>query len=323
VPKKLLDSITDIAGIKVGHWTDRRNATGCTVVLCEAGAMPGVDVRGAAPGTMETDLMRPGYMVQAVHGVFLSGGSAFGLGAQTGVLRYLQEKGVGLPRADTVIPLIPAAVIFDLGIGNNMARPSPGDAYTAAASAKGGRVAEGSVGAGTGAKVSGVAQPGTFVKGGVGTASEALGDGLIIAALVVVNAVGSVYDSATGQVVAGVRGEHGVYLDPQEALRNRRVPSITGANTTIGVIATNARLSKEQANRIAMLGHDGLARAIRPVHTLADGDTLFALATGEVALEPSRQMALESFAAVVVERAIVRAVRAATTLAGVKAMRDL
>jgi L-aminopeptidase/D-esterase-like protein len=323
VAKKFLDSITDVSGIKVGHWTDRRNATGCTVVLCERGAMPGVDVRGGAPGTMETDLLKTGYTGREIHGVLLGGGSAFGLAAPSGVTRWLEEHGVGLAFGGRRIPIVPAAIIYDLGMGNGDVRPTVESGYAAAAAAKSGRVAEGSVGVGTGASVSGVVRRGVRVKGGVGTASEDLGDGLIIAALVAVNAVGSVYDSSTGAIIAGIRDESGAFIDPIEVLRTERMPPASGENTTIGVIATNARITKEQANRLAMLGHDGMARAIRPVHTLADGDALFAMATGEVELDPSRVMSLEAYASVVVERAIVKAVRAATSLAGVRAIRDL
>jgi L-aminopeptidase/D-esterase-like protein len=310
------DAITDVPGIKVGHWTDRRAATGCTVVLYEPGAMPGVDVRGASPGTYETDLMRPGFASTAVHAVFLTGGSLFGLSVATGITRWLEEQGVGIQFGGQLIPIVSGAVIFDLGIGKSDVRPSAESGYAAAAAAKGGRVAQGSVGGGTGATVAKLAGQGRRFKAGVGTASEALGDGLIVGAIVVVNAVGDVIDSRDGSVVAGPRGDNGAFVDTMESLRSgaRRIPE---GNTTIGVVATNAALTKEQTNRLASIAHDGLARAIRPVHTLGDGDAMFALATGAVEVSPIRTVALEAFAVRAVERAIVRAVTSATSLAGV------
>jgi L-aminopeptidase/D-esterase-like protein len=317
------DAITDVAGIKVGHWTDLQGLTGCTVVLSEAGVVPGVDVRGGAPGTIETDLMRPGNVVNRVHGVLLSGGSAFGLAAQTGVVRWCEENGIGLEYAGQRIPIVPGAIIFDLGIGDAAARPGVEAGYAAAAAAKAGAVDEGSVGAGTGATVAKLMGHERWMKGGVGTASEELAGGLIVGAIVVVNAVGEVVDGRDGSVIAGPRADGGGFMDTLEGLRAIEGDSVPGGNTTIGVIATNARLDKEQANRLASMGHNGLARAIRPVHTLADGDTLFVLATGEVPVEGRQMLALEAFAAFVVERAIVKAVRAATSLGGAPAIRDL
>lgn len=311
-----LDAITDVTGIKVGHWTDRRAATGCTVVLCEAGAMPGVDVRGAAPGGHDTDLLRPGYTVQDVHAVVLTGGSLFGMASIPGVVRWCEENGIGITYARQRIPIVTGAVIFDLNTGRSDVRPDLEAGYAAATAAKTGRVTEGSVGAGTGATVAKLMGADRALKGGVGTASETFGDGFVVGALMVVNAVGDVVDSSTGEVIAGPRGERGGFVDTVAALRtrSRRVPE---GNTTIGVVATNAKLTKEQTNRLATIAHDGLARAIRPVHTTGDGDTMFALATGEKEMAATRIIALETMAALAVERAIHKAVRAATPLAGV------
>jgi L-aminopeptidase/D-esterase-like protein len=319
-----MDAITDVPGIKVGHWNDRRGCTGCTVVLCEAGAVPGVDVRGAAPGTRETDLMRPGAFVQEVHAVLLTGGSAFGLDAAAGVMRWCEERGIGLRFGGSTIPIVPAAVIFDLPLGRRDARPNADSGYAACEAARPGRVREGSVGAGTGATVAKAGGPGTNLKGGIGTASAELPGGLIIGAIVAVNAVGEVIHTPTGEVVAGPRNLHaGGFRSSFDLILEAVEQPPPGSNTTIGVIATNARLTKEQSNRLATVGHDGIARAIRPAHTSADGDTLFALATGGLELpERAGLRALETFAPLVVERAIVKAVRAATSLGGVPSAAD-
>ena len=315
------DAITDVPGIKVGHWTDRRAATGCTVVLCERGAMPGVDVRGAAPGTLETDLLRPGYAATSVNAILLTGGSLFGLSAAAGVTRWCEEHGIGIQFGGQLIPIVSGAVIFDLGFGKADVRPTADSGYAAAAAAKSGRVAQGSIGAGTGATVAKLMGRNRALKGGVGSASETLAEGVVVGALVVVNAVGDVVDSRDGSVVAGPRGEDGSFLDTMDALRlgTRRASE---GNTTIGVVATNAALTKEQTNRLASVAHDGLARAIRPVHTLADGDTMFAMATGGLELAQGRSVALEAFAVRAVERAILKAVTAATSLAGVPSVSE-
>lgn len=313
-----LDSITDVAGIRVGHWTDRRAATGCTVILCSKGAVPGVDVRGAAPGTRETDLMRPGNMVQEAHAILLTGGSAFGLDAATGVMRWCEEQGIGLRFGGAVVPIVGAAVLFDLGIGRSDVRPDAASGYAACEAAKSGRVAEGSTGAGAGATVAKAGGAGTSLKGGIGTASEVFGEGLVVGAIIAVNAVGEIVDSGDGSVVAGPRAGPGRFSDTFELIRRGAPPPSPGANTTIGVVATNARLTKEQANRLAAVSHDGLARAIRPCHTMSDGDTIFALATGAADLpERGGQRALEALGALAVERAVVKAVRAAKSAAGV------
>ena len=312
-------SITDIAGIRVGHATDAGALTGCTVVLCEAGAVGGVDVRGSAPGTRETDLMRPMTLVQRVHAVLLAGGSAFGLGAADGVMRFLEERGVGLdtgipgvPR----IPIVPAAVIFDLRIGDQRARPSPEMAYEACRSAST-SVEEGSVGAGTGATVGKLLGAISAMKGGVGTWSVALPGDVSVGALAVVNAFGDVLDDRTGQILAGAREPGGgAFLNMAQALQTAEFPPALGIgeNTTLVVVATNAHLTKEEANWLARIAHDGLARVISPVHTLYDGDTVFALSLGDA---KSNLLSLGAAAVDVVAEATKRGVRTAQGLGGV------
>ena len=324
---KLLDAITDVPGVKVGHWTDRDAATGCTVVLYEPGATPGVDVRGAAPGTHETDLLRPGYMAQALHAVVLTGGSLFGLASVAGVVRWCEEHGIGITFGRQTIPIVSGAVIFDLNTGRSDVRPSADSGYAAVAAAKTGRVDEGSVGTGTGATVAKLMGAYRSLKGGVGTASERLDDGIIVGAIVAVNAVGDVIDGRDGTVIAGPRGEGGAFVDTMAGLRSGRRrstenPDSLEGNTTIGVVATNARLTKEQSSRLATVAHDGLARTIRPVHTSSDGDTVFTMATGELEVAPGRITAIEAFAALAVERAIVKGVLAATTLAGIPSVTE-
>ncbi len=320
----LRDALTDVPGIRVGQWTDRRAATGCTVILCPPGTVGGVDVRGAAPGTRETDLLRPGNLVEEVHAVVLSGGSAFGLEAATGVMRYLSERGVGFRMGELCIPIVPSAILFDLPIG----KPTWPDAEAgrrAAARASGGRVEQGSVGAGTGATVAKMGGPDRTWKGGIGTASERLDTGVIVAALAAVNAVGSIRDPRTGEVVAAPRDDRGGMQDVDVMLRTgrgRRRTEEAGQNTTLAVVATNARLTKAQVNRMATVAHDGFARTIWPVHTRGDGDTIFALATGEVEVADDQLNSIEAMATRALERAILAGVRLATSLAGVPAVGD-
>ncbi len=324
-----LDAITDIRGFRVGHWSDARAATGCTVLLCPPGTVGGVDVRGAAPGTRETDLLRPGNLVEEVHAIVLSGGSAFGLESATGVMSYLAERGIGFPIAGTVVPIVPAAILMDLGIAD-AAWPGDDAGYWAAAHASAGRVAEGSVGAGTGATIAKQGGPDRALKGGLGTASEVLDTGVVVAALVAVNAVGTIRDARTGEVVAAPRGDTpGSFLDVDAMLRTGRArrrpveapsvpsPEQPGANTTIGIVATNAVLTKTQVNRIATVAHDAFARTIWPVHTRGDGDTIFALATGEHPVEADEYAAIEAMCTLAMERAILSGVRHATGLVGV------
>ena len=318
-----LDAITAVSGLCVGHWTDRRAATGCTVVLCEGGAVAAVDVRGGAPGTRETDVLRPGNLVDRVHAVLLSGGSAFGLDAATGVMRFLEERGVGFPTPAGPVPIVVGAVLYDLFIGRADVRPDAEAGYDACRAARSGRFAQGSVGAGTGATVGKALGPTRAVKGGIGSAAEALPGGTVVAALVAVNCFGEVVDSDSGQVVAGPRDEKGAFVSTLDALR-KRPPSLPfgATNSTIGVVATNARLGREQAYRLAVMAHDGLARAVRPAHTPVDGDVFFALATG-AAEQASDVIALGAVAARAVERAVVRAVTEARGLAGVPSVGDL
>ena len=316
--------LTAVVGLKVGHHTMQARPTGCTVVLAEGGAVAGVDVRGSAPGTRETDLLNPLNLVDQVHAVVLAGGSAFGLDAASGVMRYLEERRVGFPTAYGVVPIVPAAILFDLGVGDPKVRPGADCGYAAALAASGGLVEEGNVGAGAGATIGKMMGMERAMKGGVGTASLALPDGLVVAALVAVNAYGDAIDPATGRVVAGVRTDDGTRLaDARVLLRSGAAQKKPlGENSTIGVVATNARLTKTQATKVAQMAHDGLARSITPVHSLADGDTLFALSTGTLGGEAdvSRVGAL---AAEAVADAVLRAVRAAQSLPGFPAARDL
>lgn len=319
------NGITDIRGIRVGHYTDLNGITGCTVVLCPQGAVAGVDVRGSAPGTRETDLMHPTRLVQEVHAVLLAGGSAFGLDAAGGVMRFLEERGIGFDTGVARVPIVPAAVLFDLTIGSPSARPNAAAGYAACEAATDGPVAEGSVGAGTGATVGKLLGPFYATKSGVGTASIHLGP-IIVAALVAVNAFGDVVDPQTGQILAGTRDpQSGRFLDTMQALRQGLAGAARGfpaTNTTIGVVATNARLSKEEANKMAQMAHDGLARTIRPIHTMWDGDAIFALATGEAEERPDVSI-LGAFAAEAMAEAVVRAVTRASSLGGIPAPGDL
>ena len=269
-------TLTAIDGITVGHATNLTARTGCTVILCPAGATAGVDVRGAAPGTRETEALRPGRLVQKAHAVLLTGGSAFGLDAAGGVVQYLEEQNVGFPAGPVRVPIVPAAVIFDLGVGDASIRPDREMGYQACLNATDEPVAMGAVGAGTGATV-GKAPGVTPSPGGVGSACMRLDSGLIVAAITVVNALGNVVHPRTGEILAGGK-ENGDFVDITERLLDANL--VQGTNTTIGVVATNATLSPAEVHRVAEMAHDGMARAIRPAHTMFDGDTLFALATG-------------------------------------------
>ena len=310
-----MSSITDVAGIEVGHFTDSRRPTGCTVVLTRDGAVGGVDVRGAAPGTRETDLLAPTNLVDTVHAVLLAGGSAWGLDAAGGVMRWLDERGIGLQVAKGRVPIVPAAVLFDLYMGDPSVRPDAQAGYAACEAASAQAPQEGCVGAGQGAIVGKIFGLDRAMKGGIGTASVSA-HGITVGALIACNALGDVIDPATGRIVAGARGDDGrSFLDTQRALvrgePHKRV--IPGSNTTIGVIATDAVLSKPQVSRLATVGHDGLARSINPAHTMFDGDTLFALATGRAG-KTVDMVSLAALAAEAVAQAVVRAVRAATAL---------
>ncbi|MCE2457697.1 MAG: P1 family peptidase [Dehalococcoidia bacterium] len=318
--------ITAVPGINVGHYTDPENATGCTVVLCEDGAVGGVDVRGSAPGTRETDLLSPTAMVDRVHAVLLSGGSAFGLAAATGVVEYLEEKGVGIEFGNATIPIVPAAILFDLGMVTHEVRPDARAGRLACEASHGGEVAEGTVGAGTGATVVKLLGRDRCIKGGIGTASVHLGNDVTVGAIVAVNAVGGVVDPETSQIVAGPLSDDGVtMLDSMSLITSPDFEGPQpppGENTTIGVVATNATLTKSQANKLAAVAHDGLAMAVRPAHLMSDGDTIFALSTRQHE-GPVNMNRLCAATAVSVSRAIVRAVQKATGLDGVKSVSEL
>ncbi len=311
-------AITDVAGLEVGHFTDTRRPTGCTVILTRDGAIGGVDVRGAAPGTRETDLLAPGNLVERVHGIMLAGGSAWGLAATEGAMQWLEARGIGMDVRFGTLPIVPAAVLFDLPMGDARFRPDAASGYAACEAASTRAPAEGNVGAGTGALVGKLFGVDRAMKGGVGTASITVG-GVTVGALIACNALGDVIDPDTAQVVAGARTADGTaLLDTRRALMRGELPKplLAGTNTTIGVVATDAVLTKVQANRLAMVAHDGLARSINPVHTMSDGDTLFALATGRVPLDDATpgMTVLGAMAAEVVARATVRAVRAARSV---------
>ena len=321
--KAISTGLTDVPGIKVGHFTRPERPTGCTVILTEAGAVAGVEVRGSAPGTIETDLLNPVNLVQQVHAVFLSGGSAFGLDVATGVRNYLYERKIGFDTTVARVPIVPGAILFDLSVGGKPEIwPTADCGYRAAVAASEGPVPEGNVGAGAGATV-GKFGGGGPMKGGVGTASIQMADGLIVAAIVAVNAVGDIIDPATGTVVAGVRTSDGKGLaDARRLLRSGALPrAAIGQNTTIGVVATNARLTKIQATKIAQMAHDGLARTIYPAHTMGDGDTIFALATGTV--DNADISRIGALGAEMMAEAIVRAARAAVGIPGYPAARDI
>jgi L-aminopeptidase/D-esterase-like protein len=311
-------SIAQVSGVSVGHWTNVSAAKGCTVILCPEGAIASVDQRGGAPATRETDLLRMGTLVERVHAISLSGGSAYGLDAASGVMRWLEEHGHGFPVTSGVVPIVPAACIYDLGIGDGTARPDADAGYAACDAATTGLIAEGSVGAGAGATVGKALGIERAIKGGVGTAAEVTASGITIGALVVVNCWGEVVDPETAQVVAGPRGEkQGTYVSSIDVLRERPPLSpFVADNSTIGVVATDAVLTKEGAYRLAVIAQTGLARAIRPVHTPVDGDVIFALATCQND-EATDVLQLGALAALAVERACVRAVQMAGGLEGV------
>lgn len=304
-------AITDVAGIEVGHFTDSRRPTGCSVVLARGGAVAGVDVRGAAPGTRETDLLAPSNLVERVHAVMLAGGSAFGLATADGAMRWLEEQGVGLDVRFATVPLVPAAVLFDLPLGDARIRPDAAAGYAACAAASGAAPAQGNVGAGAGAMVGKVFGAARAMKGGIGTASVSV-DGVTVGALVAANPLGDVVDPATGRVIAGARTVDGrALLDTRRALLAGEAPRpiLAGTNTTLAVIATDAAITKPQAHRLAQAGHDGLARTINPVHTMSDGDTVFALATGLAPSPSPGMMVLATMAAEAVARAVLQADR--------------
>jgi len=318
-------SIVDAGGIRVGHFTDSRRPTGCTVVLFDKAAVAGVDVRGSAPGTRETDLLNPINTVQQVNAILLTGGSAFGLDAATGVMRYLEEHGMGFPVGVGVVPIVPAAVLFDLNVGDPKIRPDAGAGYSACQAASSSSVAEGNVGAGAGATVGKLFGNKFAMKGGIGTAGFELGkSGIMVGAIVAVNAMGDVLDFKTRRILAGARTPDGEgFLDTMaQIMRGNLGISRINENSTIGIVATNATLNKTQVTKVAQMAHDGLARTINPVHTAYDGDTVFAAATAgiQVKVEPTM---IGAIAAEVISRAVNRAVMAAAGIPGYPAYRDL
>jgi len=341
---QFLNSITDVPGIKVGHADDAGALTGCTVILCDgpsgSGAVGGVDQRGGAPGTREVDALHPMHLVQKAHAVVLSGGSAFGLDAATGAVKWLEERGVGFDVHVAKVPIVPAAILFDLGIGRADVRPDAAMGYRACQNASAARPQEGNAGAGMGCTVGKILGPGQAMKGGIGTASADLGGGVVVGAIVAVNAFGDVVEN--GKIVAGARsknigpvhlGAPGYFADTltvmtQIAARGKTILHFarggdplgggTG-NTVIGVVATNTKLTKEEVNKVAQMAHDGLARTIRPAHTMLDGDTLFALATGDKSADVN---IIGAYAAEVVAQAILNGVRAAEAVPGWPAVKS-
>jgi len=313
--QRATDTITDVLGIEVGHFTDTRRPTGCSVVIARAGAVGGVDVRGAAPGTRETDLLHPSNLVDQVHAVLLAGGSAWGLDAAGGVMRWLEEHGVGYAVQYGLVPIVPAAVLFDLPLGDPSIRPDAQAGYAACAAASRAAPAAGNVGAGAGALVGKLFGIERAMKGGIGSASVTV-DGVTVGAMVACNALGDVLDPSTGRVLAGARTEDGLaLLDIRRAILAGETPRplLAGTNTTLGVVATDAILTKAQAHRLAQAAHDGLARAINPVHTMSDGDTVFAMGTARTG-RTLGMMQLATMAAEATTRAVVRAVLAARSV---------
>ena len=310
-------SLTDVRGLRVGHFTDEQRPTGCTVIIAPAGAVAGVDVRGAAPGTRETELLSPLNAIDHVHAVLLAGGSAFGLDAAGGVMRWLEEHGIGVQVGPARVPIVPAAILFDLWVGDASIRPDAASGYAACVAATTDPVAQGNVGAGTGASIGKLFGIHRAMRGGLGSASITVG-GITVAALVAVNAIGDVIDPSTGEPIAGARSEDGQRLQGTMASMRRcelMAPLLAGSATTLGVVATDAVLTKAQANKMAQMAHDGFARSINPVHTMSDGDTIFALATGASG-QAANLTLIGALGAEVVATAVVRAVRAATRLSG-------
>lgn len=315
------NTLTAISGFKVGHFTHLEGATGCTVIICPDGTVGGVDQRGGAPGTRETDLLRPLHLVETVNAIVLSGGSAYGLAAADGAMRWLEENGIGYKSGTGfIVPIVPAAILMDLPVGEPGIRPDAEMGYRACEAATTDPVTQGSVGAGTGCRIGAFMGNDMATKGGIGSAVMDLGDGLLVSALVAVNAVGDIVED-DGTIIAGMRQAPnsnefvGMLNTLQSMARVTQRPSAS-ENTVIGVVATNAKLTKEMTNKVAQMAHNGLARAVRPAHTLFDGDTIFALSTGEI---DANVNTIGAFAAEVMAQAIRNGIRAATSLGGVRA----
>ena len=312
------DAITDVPGIRVGHWTDKRGGTGCTVVLCETAVSAAVDARGGAPGTRETDVLASANLVRTCHAVLLTGGSAFGLAAADGVMRWLAEREIGFKTAARPVPIVPAAVLYDLGVGRAKAHPDSDAGYAAASRAKGGRVTQGCVGAGTGASVAKMLGGERSLKSGMGTASLLGPHGIIVGAIVANNAVGNVLDPSTGETIAGPRAdEAGTFVPLPEAMdqRTAKLDALL-QNTTLICVATNALLDHAQLQRVAYLAQDGLARVVLPAHTAADGDIAFAISMGTQKIPAYEATTVGLLANLAVERALVRSIRAAEGMHG-------
>lgn len=320
------NSITDVPGIEVGQAQDLEALTGVSVLICRKGAVGGVDQRGGAPGTRETDLLNPINLIEKVHAIVLAGGSAYGLDAASGVMKYLEEQKIGFDVGVARVPIVPAAILFDLSLGRADVRPTPEMGYRAAAAASSQAPAEGNAGAGTGASLGKIFGNAGAMKSGIGTASIDIGGGIIVGAIAAVNAYGDVIDPKTGEILAGARstklgpltlGSNGYFANTLETMKTMTGRLVVGmamrSNTVIGVVATNARLSKPEANKMAQMAQDGLARVIRPAHTMLDGDTIFALATGQKKADVSL---VGAFAAEAFATACIRAVRAASSAGG-------
>ena len=315
----MLDNLCDVPGVLVGHATDREGLTGCTSVIFDEPAVVGVDVRGSSPGTRETDRLSPTGTMRRTHALLLTGGSAFGLAAVEGVVDFLEERGIGLNVGVARVPLVSAAVLFDLVVGSPAARPDPEMGYEAAASAKNGDFAQGSVGAGTGATVGKALGMERAMKGGIGSASVALDNGLVVGALAAVNAFGGVRNPDSGKILAGPRTDDGALGDTVELLPEAATRMRWGEDTTLGIVATNADLSKTQASKVAQMAHDGLARAVEPVHTTVDGDVVFAASVGGVYAATD---VVGAWGARVMQEAIVRAVRRAEGVPGIPSVSE-
>ena len=327
------NSLTDVKGVELGHYTDETNVTGCSVILCRDGAVAGVDQRGGAPGSRELALLNPVNQIQKVHGILLSGGSAYGLDAAGGVMRYLEENKIGVNVGNARVPIVPASIILDLGIGNPDVRPTQENAYQACQNATNDATEQGCVGAGTGATIGKLLGMGQATKSGLGMASMEIGKGVVVSALIVVNAVGEVFDPTTDQIIAGTRNpdiakkvlnKNDVFIDSLNLMSGPIGRTIfdfaTSSNTVIGVVATNATLTKNEATKVAQMAQNGIPRTIRPANTMMDGDTIYAISTGKKKLNMN---IVGTFAAQVVAKAILNAIHHATSLGGIPALTEI
>lgn len=323
--REIHNAITDVPGFLVGHAHDLQAATGCTVIICPPGTLGGVDIRGSAAGTRQVDSLHSFHAVDEVHAVLLSGGSAFGLDAAAGVMQYLEEKGIGYQTSAAKVPIVPTAIIYDLGLGNGQIRPDKEMAYRACLASHSGGVAEGSVGVGAGASVGKLMGIALATKGGVGTSARLLANGIIVGALVVVNAFGDVIDPQSGAILAGARDPNNPqrFINSSKMIREGlRIPQRGTAfqNTTLGVVATNVRLTKRQAIKVAQMAHSGLVRTISPIHSTVDGDLIFTLSCGELTADVNTVGLL---AEEVIAQAVMRAIKKADGLGLLPSYQDL